>query len=174
MQLLKNVSLNLSQMLLLLSFIWFLAATKAFQICPQSTNHPRNVAFGSSRVRVKNVLAMSKDDHEITIDDNNILLASNSNSQSRRDILQKTIVIGGSMVAATAAGNTLFVPSASAAVGTLPEFSDTNAILQGLVVNVADQSQQKSMIDFLVQSFDFKVLRQRILDSVEETVRLYL
>lgn len=61
----------------------------------------------------------------------------------------------------------------NAAVGTLPEFSDTNAIIQGITVNVADKSQQDAMINFLVNGFDFKVLRKRILDSVEDTVGLY-
>lgn len=60
--------------------------------------------------------------------------------------------------------------SARAAVGSLPEFRDTNAIVQGVTVNVADKSQQDAMIDFLVNGFDFKVLRKRISDSVEDTV----
>jgi len=58
---------------------------------------------------------------------------------------------------------------ANAAVGTLPEFSDTNAIVQGVTINVADRSQQDDMIKFLENGFDFKVLRKRIVDSVEDT-----
>lgn len=61
---------------------------------------------------------------------------------------------------------------ANAAVGTLPEFEDTNAIIQGITVNVADKSQQDAMIDFLVRGFDFEVSRKRIKDSIEDTVRL--
>lgn len=57
-----------------------------------------------------------------------------------------------------------------AAVGTLPEYGDTNAIIQGITVNVADKSQQDAMVDFLTKSFDFQVLRKRILDGVEDTV----
>lgn len=56
-----------------------------------------------------------------------------------------------------------------AAVGALPEFQDTNAIIQGITVNVADKPQQDAMISFLVNGFDFKVLRKRIANSVEET-----
>lgn len=56
-----------------------------------------------------------------------------------------------------------------AAVGSLPEFADTNAILQGITVNVADKSQQDAMINFLVNAFDFLVLRKRIRGSIEET-----
>ena len=58
---------------------------------------------------------------------------------------------------------------ASAAVGALPEFSDSNAILQGLTIKVADRSQQDAMIKFLEDGFDFKVLRKRIAGSLEET-----
>jgi hypothetical protein len=59
--------------------------------------------------------------------------------------------------------------SAQANVGKLPEFLDTNVILQGITVRVADQSQQKAMIQFLEDGFDFQVLRKRISGSVEET-----
>lgn len=84
---------------------------------------------------------------------------------SRRSLLVNgPIALGGSMFF----GQSL--PSL-AAVGTLPEFSDTNAILQGLTVNVADQSQQKSMIEFLINGLGFQVLRQRIFNNIEETVR---
>ena len=63
-----------------------------------------------------------------------------------------------------------FPVSTDAAVGSLPEFSDTNAVVQGITVNVADKSQEEAMINFLVNGFDFKVLRKRIVDSVEDTV----
>lgn len=55
-----------------------------------------------------------------------------------------------------------------AAVGTLPEFSDTNAVLQGVTILVADSSQQTAMVKFLEDGFECKVLRQRIQGSVEE------
>jgi hypothetical protein len=58
---------------------------------------------------------------------------------------------------------------ADAAVGSLPEFADTNAVLQGVTIRVADQSQEKAMIAFLEGAFDCKVLRKRIRGSVEET-----
>lgn len=56
-----------------------------------------------------------------------------------------------------------------AAVGSLPEYADTNAILQGITINVADKSQQDSMIAFLTDGLSFKVLRKRIRGSIEET-----
>ena len=60
--------------------------------------------------------------------------------------------------------------AAVAEVGTLPEFANTNAVLQGVTVNVADISQQEAMINFLINAFDFRVLRKRIRGTVEETV----
>lgn len=88
-----------------------------------------------------------------------------TSESSRRSFVAQSIAVGGSLLVAGAVD----VNPSSAAVGTLPEFSDSNAILQGLTVNVADQSQQKSMIEFLVQGFGFEVLRQRITGPIEET-----
>lgn len=84
---------------------------------------------------------------------------------TRRSFVVQGIAVGSSVLVAGAVD----VNPSLAAVGTLPEFSDSNAVLQGLTVNVADQSQQKSMIEFLVQGFGFEVLRQRINGSIEET-----
>jgi hypothetical protein len=83
----------------------------------------------------------------------------------RRSILTSTVLAGSSMLLGG-----LNIGPANAAVGTLPEFADTNAIVQGITVNVADQSQQTQMIQFLTGAFDFQVLRRRIKDSVEDTV----
>jgi hypothetical protein len=88
-------------------------------------------------------------------------------SSARRAVLSSAALATGSLMLGGA-----LPEAANAAVGTLPEFSDTNAILQGLTVNVADKPQQEAMIDFLVNGFDFKVMRKRIKDSVEETVRV--
>jgi hypothetical protein len=86
-------------------------------------------------------------------------------SPARRVLLSSAALASGSLLL----GGSMPAP-ANAAVGTLPEFADSNAIIQGLTVNVADKSQQDGMIDFLVNGFDFQVLRKRIKDSVEETV----
>lgn len=59
---------------------------------------------------------------------------------------------------------------AHAVVGTLPEFADTNAIVQGVTIDVVDKAQQDNMINFLVNGFDFQVLRKRIKGPVEDTV----
>lgn len=87
-------------------------------------------------------------------------------SSVRRAIFHSAAVASGAFIL----GESNLKP-ANAAVGTLPEFADSNAIVQGLTVNVADQSQQNAMIDFLVNGLDFQVLRKRIKGSVEETVR---
>jgi hypothetical protein len=87
---------------------------------------------------------------------------------SRRSLLVRGTAMGGSLLLSGGLGK---IDPASASLGTLPEFFDTNAILQGLTVNVADKSQQKSMIDFLINGFGFQVLRQRISSNIEETVR---
>eukprot|EP00979_Chaetoceros_neogracilis_P009726 scaffold2196_cov259-Chaetoceros_neogracile.AAC.1 len=50
--------------------------------------------------------------------------------------------------------------TADAAVGTLPEYADSKAVLQGITVNVADKSQQAEMIAFLESGFSMKKLYQ--------------
>jgi len=85
---------------------------------------------------------------------------------SRRNVLVQGLAIGSSFLAA----GSIHVEDSLAAVGSLPEFGDTDTILQGLTVNVADQSQQKSMNEFLIQGLGFEVLRRRINGPVEETV----
>ena len=99
---------------------------------------------------------------------------------SRRSVLSSSIAMVGAGIASSlfiqpegylSSSPTVLRP-ADAAVGTLPEFADTNAIIQGVTVNVADKSQQDAMINFLTGAFDFQVLRKRIQGSVEDTVRL--
>jgi hypothetical protein len=79
---------------------------------------------------------------------------------SRRSMLSNTAK--SSIWLATAFGSITLSPSVSnAAVGTLPEFADTNSVLQSITVQVGDLAQKQSMIDFLKDGFDFKVLRER-------------
>lgn len=115
-----------------------------------------------SRDRMQLDLASSIDENCSTYDDSK---QSNRLGNSRRDMLSSVgAVLFGSLLP--------MAEPANAAVGTLPEFEDTNAIIQGITVNVADKSQQDAMIDFLVRGFDFEVSRKRIKDSIEDTVRL--
>ena len=57
----------------------------------------------------------------------------------------------------------------NAAVGSLPELADTNVVLQGITVQVADKSQFDASIAFFQDAFDFKILRQRIRGTIEES-----
>lgn len=57
-----------------------------------------------------------------------------------------------------------------AAVGSLPEFANTNAVIQGITVNVADRRQFLDMIEFLREGMNFKVLRQAAKGSVSSVV----
>jgi len=61
-------------------------------------------------------------------------------------------------IAATTALLTSSSP-ASATVGSLPEYQDTNMVMQGITVKISDPSQLKQMISFLEICFEFKVLR---------------
>ena len=99
---------------------------------------------------------------------------------SRRSVLSSSMAMVGAGVASSlfiqpegylSSSPTVLRP-ANAAVGTLPEFANTNAIIQGVTVNVADKSQQDAMINFLTGAFDFQVLRKRIQGSVEDTVSI--
>jgi hypothetical protein len=85
---------------------------------------------------------------------------------SRRKIITNSATMASFSFFPAAGG---FPGTTYAAVGTLPEFADTNAIVNGLTINVADASQQQAMIEFLIGAFSFNVLRQRIQGSVEET-----
>ena len=93
-----------------------------------------------------------------------------SNSlDSRRKVLAKA---AGAMLTATAtaaATTATATQPANAAVGSLYELADTNAILQGVTVDVADKSQEAAMIAFLQTSFDFKVLRKSQQGAVTQT-----
>jgi hypothetical protein len=54
------------------------------------------------------------------------------------------------------------IPSANAAIGTLPEFSDTNAIFQSITIDVTDMKQFDDTIAFFTNGFEgCKVLRER-------------
>lgn len=90
-------------------------------------------------------------------------------SSNRRSFLVET---SSSAAALAVASSILWIPPATAAIGTLPELQTTNVVLQSITVTVADQSQLESMITFLKNSFDFKVLRQTTEGTITNTVRL--
>lgn len=87
-------------------------------------------------------------------------------SQTRRSALSNT---AKSILASYALVNAAMpMNKANAAVGTIPEFSDTNTVLQGLTVDVADRSQFDEMIAFTVDGFGGKILRQSKSGSISD------
>ena len=119
------------------------------------------------RIATPSLFASSSD--EESVDEITSTYSDASSLDSRRQVLAKAV--GAVLTATTAAAATTAstVQPANAAVGSLYEFADTNAILQGITVNVADKSQEDAMIAFLENSFDFKVLRKSQLGSVTST-----
>ena len=104
--------------------------------------------------------------HQRSVASNNAL---SSNAESRRTILQNAIL-------ATAAFSMTSSRIANAAIGTLPEFSDTNAIFQSITIDITDKQQYDDTIAFFLNGFDgCKILRERGGTGggvVKDTVRL--
>ena len=90
--------------------------------------------------------------------------ASSSDNNTRRSILQQALsttsaAILSSSLLTTGGGRSTI---ANAAVGNLPEFEDTNAIFQGVTIDVTDKAQYEETIQFFTNSFDgMTVLRER-------------
>ena len=89
-------------------------------------------------------------------------------TETRRSILQRVITtstILSSTLLTTSLTSTSLLPSSSianAAMGTLPEYQDTNAIFQGITLDVNDKSQYEDTIQFFMNGFDgMKILRER-------------
>jgi len=100
-------------------------------------------------------------------EENHFEFNGNNNKLNRRSMIQKAISTTTVGLLSSLSTNT---QPANAAIGSMYEYSNTNAILQGITINVADISQQTSMINFLTQSFTgFKILRQGTIDSVTDT-----
>lgn len=106
-------------------------------------------------------------------DDNDV----NVDSASRRSALSTTFksLLGPLALSLLSTSNNMSasmgigIQMANAAVGTLPEYADSNAVLQGITIDVADTEQQKDMISFLEDGFSFKKLRQSKRGSVTDT-----
>jgi len=101
-------------------------------------------------------------------------LVNNSNMRhttSRRSILSSTVnnILLTTLAAATATTATNNHLVANAMVGSLPEYSDSNSVLQGITVQVSDPFQQDEMIAFLQDGFGMTKVRQRTQGSVTDT-----
>ena len=88
-------------------------------------------------------------------------------SETRRSILQRVIttstILSSTLLTTTTTSSLLPRSSiANAAMGTLPEYQDTNAIFQGITLDVNDKSQYEDTIQFFMNGFDgMKILRER-------------
>ena len=88
-------------------------------------------------------------------------------SETRRSILQQVIttstILSSTLLTTTSSSSLLPSSSiANAAMGTLPEYQDTNAIFQGITLDVNDKSQYEDTIQFFMNGFDgMKILRER-------------
>jgi hypothetical protein len=96
-------------------------------------------------------------------------------SERRRSLLRSPFT--SVMMTTTAAIMTAIPTDPSMAfVGSLPEWQNTNIILQGVTLRVTDPSQRQQMISFLQEGFDMQILRQSPdgLDTVRSTQEVLL
>lgn len=133
-------------------------------------------------------------DHNPDYDDDNININNNTNvfsqqqqdqqphdndhhHQQRRSFLSWSLASFSSCVCG-ALSSSLLLPFSGeeennvvhAMVGTLPELSNTNIVLQSITIQVSDRMQQNAMIQFLQDGFDMMILRkQRRHNKREET-----
>ena len=133
--------------------LWLTLSASAFQSMLPIPNRP----FKLSKIQVLSACA-NGDDIERKVEGHLISDRRSMLSSSAKSIFATALIASSSS------------SCANAAVGSLPELSDTNAFLQGITVDVADLSQQDSMIAFLQGGLNFKVLRQRRVGSVTDTV----
>lgn len=149
---------------------FFLLATFAWSQDEVGRCTARTLAFGVVRSPTKlasnvNEYSEGREDDSPASESRSLPTPSGSSLDTRRSVLSKTaaaMLVGSS-------GGLSFPGPGLAAVGTLPEFADTNAVLQGITVNVADKGQQDLMIKFLENGFLFKVLRSKVSGSVTDT-----
>ena len=143
----------ISLLLSVIGFILYHGCTEAFQVTQLSFAPPQQTST-----------SLNKHKHQQYDFDND------NNQISRRSVLEK----GSKTIGASLLLNTISVEHSDAMVGSLPEFNDSNSVIQGVTIDVADLSQQNDMIDFLREGFNFRVLRQRKVASVTETVGIYI
>ena len=143
----------------------------AFSASPYYSSTPRSLQLHRSH-RNDGDDPRDRVEHPTTSDlfdfddgDGALLLGGGHQARStRRSVLRQ------SLCAATAAA--AFPRRADAALGSLPEFRDTNAVFQSLTVDVTDQDQYARTIAFFTLGFDgMTVLRERNGGPVKETVR---
>lgn len=88
--------------------------------------------------------------------------------ESRRSLFSKAARSLLSIAVPSAAVTMSSLPSAQAEIGTLPDFKNTNFVMQGMTVNVAELSQFDDMVSFLQDGLGFSTLRTREIGTVTE------
>ena len=154
-------------------------ATRAFIISTAVSVAVQTQSFStptltSSLSRTKlSVLKINTESVSETNIDASIDLTSNVET-SRRSVLQHSFVTASAVLSAVLSVS----KSAEAAVGTLKEFSDTNAIFQSVTIDVTDKKQFEDTIAFFLNGFDgCKVLRERGGNGggvVKDAVRIFV
>lgn len=150
------LSLLISQPLCVESF---LSPSRVGSLLPS-----RNVVLKASSRQQDNI-QFDGDSDRITDTD------TTGNHNKNKNLSRRSMIEHGSkLLSVSFLLNSMSVEKTNAIVGSLPEFSDTNGVLQGITIDVADLTQQEEMTKFLRDGFGFKVLRQRKVQSVTETV----
>jgi len=140
-----------------LLFIYLPYNVYSFSVVPSATLKPRLYAqqstlYSSNDQQDIDDSSHQHDEHQLT---------TTEQITTRRSLLQQSL-LATSILTSTTAQLTSSPSVANAAIGTLPEFSNTNAILQSITIDVTDKTQYDETIDFFTKSFDgCKVLRQR-------------
>ena len=141
-----------------LFFVYLPYNIYSFSIVPSSTLKQRLFAQQSTLYssNTQNDIDDSSHQHEHQL----TTTSTAEQITTRRSLLQQSLLATSILTSTTSQLSSSSV--ANAAIGTLPEFSDTNAILQSITIDVTDKTQYDETIDFFTKSFDgCKVLRQR-------------
>jgi len=128
----------------------------SFSVVPSATLKPRLFAQQSTLYSSNTQQDIDDSSHQ-----HEHQLTTTEQITTRRSLLQQSL-LATSILTSTTAQLTSSPSVANAAIGTLPEFSNTNAILQSITIDVTDKTQYDDTIDFFSKSFDgCKVVRQR-------------
>lgn len=138
------------------SFATTISHHKSDCVVKLSSRHHQRLSSRSRRALLSDFSSNDDDEQQ-----QHKRMEATSKTSTRRSILQQVIstsaILSSSSVLLTSKSSI-----ANAAMGTLPEFQDTNAIFQGVTIDVTDQSQYDETIQFFTNAFDgMTVLRER-------------
>mmetsp|Transcript_20014 Transcript_20014/g.22676 ORF Transcript_20014/g.22676 Transcript_20014/m.22676 type:complete len:430 (-) Transcript_20014:3-1292(-) len=165
--------MNLHHLLLLLSS-QCVSFVDAFQLLSHSNSHSlqrRRHAIPFSKSSLNSIVDSPLDNQDTERHDVSSSASASSTTTTRRSLFQKSTqaVLLPILLNAMSTSIPGTTQPAQASVGTLPEFNDSNSILQSVTIDVSDKIQQDQMIDFLREGFSFKLLRQRKTGDITDT-----